>query len=114
MLLMSDFIDLAGSSGAVYRFQRVPDLKALPFIAGNFVYVRGRGESMAVICAGTGESLRVAGRLWSEAVSQHQAEGLFVRKNVSRRSREQEHRDIVGRRAPRIDAAEDFEGQSGS
>ena len=60
------------------------------------------------------EALSVCRRLWSEAVSQHQAEGLFVRKNVSRRSREQEHRDIVGRRAPRIDAAEDFEGQSGS
>jgi hypothetical protein len=108
---MSDFIDLAGSSGALYRFQRVSDLKALPAIAGNFVYVRGAGEGLAVICAGTGESLRVAEQLWTQAVSQHQAEGLFVRKNVSRRSREHEHRDIVGRRAPRIDAAEDFEGQ---
>jgi uncharacterized membrane protein len=108
---MSEFIDLAGSSGALYRFQRVPDLDALPFIAGNFVYVRGHGESLSVICAGTGESLRVADRRWNEAVREHKAEALFVRKNVSRRSREQEHRDIVGVSAPSIDAAEDFEGR---
>jgi hypothetical protein len=107
---MSEFIDLAGASGVVYRFQRVPDLGALPAIAGNFVYVRGQGSGMSVICAGTGETLLDAGKHWAEAVREHQAEAIFVRKNVSRRSREQEHRDIVEARAPSMDAGENFAG----
>jgi hypothetical protein len=108
MLCMSDFVDLPGASGAVYRFQRVQDLDALPAIAGNYVYVRGEGRALKVICAGTGDTLAKARKGWPEAVAQHGAEALFVRRNVSRRSRAQEHRDIVERAAPEIDAGEDF------
>ena len=105
---MSDFIDLAGHSGARYRFQRVAGSEALPAIAGNFVFVRGEGESLAMVCAGTGESLQHAARRWAEAVREHGAEAMFVRKNVSRRSREQEHNDIVEQHAPLMTAAESF------
>jgi uncharacterized membrane protein len=108
---MSEFIDLAGASGVVYRFQRVSDLGALPAIAGNFVYVRGESPDVTVVCAGTGETLLEAGKRWAEAVREHQAEAIFVRKNVSRRSREQEHRDIVEGRVPSMDASENFAGR---
>ena len=107
---MSDFIDLAGASGGRYRFQRVDDPANLPAIAGNFVYVRGEGENLVVVCAGTDETLGKAGRRWAEAVRDHQAEAMFIRKNVSRRSRELEHRDIVEQRRPPMDAGEDFDG----
>ncbi len=108
MGFMSDFIELAGSSGARYRFQRVSDPTALPAIAGNFVYIRGRGEELSVVCAGTGETLQHAGRLWADAVRDHQVEALFVRRNVSRRSREQEHLDIVEHYSPVMTASEAF------
>ena len=51
-------IDLAGASGALYRFERIDDLERLPAIAGNFVYVRGSGRAVTVICAGADETLR--------------------------------------------------------
>ena len=105
---MFEFIDLAGASGVRYRFQRVPDLNAIPVIAGNFVYVRGHGEGLTLVCAGTGDSLSAARKLWNEAMQQGGAEGLFVRRNVSRRARKQEHEDIVSHIRPMIDAAEDF------
>ena len=105
---MSDFIDLAGSSGARYRFQRVTNTSILPAIAGNFVYVRGQGPDLTLICAGTGETLAHAASRWAEAVREHQAEAIFVRRNVSRRSREQEHRDIVEQHDLPMEAPEDF------
>jgi hypothetical protein len=108
MARMSDFIDLSGASGAHYRFQRVADLNVLPAIAGNFIYVRGQGQGLTVVCAGTGESLSQAGKRWAEAVREHRADALFVRRNVSRRSRELEHKDIVQQVHPAMEAAEDF------
>jgi hypothetical protein len=105
---MSDFVDLPGASGAVYRFHRVQDLDTLPAIAGNYVYVRGSGRGLTVICAGTGDSLAKARARWPDAVAEHGAEALFIRRNVSRRSRAHEHRDIIERAGPLIDAGEDF------
>ncbi|HUO21832.1 MAG TPA: hypothetical protein VMU59_04885 [Caulobacteraceae bacterium] len=105
---MSEFIDLAGASGAHYRFHRVPDVDELPAIAGNFVYVRGAQPDLALVCAGTGESLSVARKRWAEAVRDHGAEALYVRRNVSRRSRQVEHQDIVANLHPPIDAGEAF------
>lgn len=110
MAIMSDFIDLAGESGVTYRFQRVSDLNALPAIAGNYVYVRGEGPQMKVICAGTGDTLAAARGRWSEAVRDHGAEAVFVRRNVSRRSRLQEHDDLVRRNAPPMEAGEESAG----
>ncbi len=105
---MQAFIDLTGASGVTYRFQRVDDSDQLPAIAGNFVYVRGHGAGLTVICAGTGEPLANAASRWAEAVRDHQAEAIFVRRNVSRRSRELEHRDIAEQHDLPMEAAEDF------
>jgi hypothetical protein len=105
---MSDFIDVPGVSGVHYRFQRAPDPNALPVIAGNFVFVRGEGPALTVVGVGTGETLTSARKRWAEAVSDYGAEALFVRRNVSRRSRQLEHRDIVEQVHPALEAAEDF------
>jgi hypothetical protein len=94
------FIDLAGASGATYRFERIDDLEQLPAIAGNFVYVQGEGRAATVICAGVDETLRRAGERLAEARLRHGAEGLYVRRNVSRRTRAQEHVDIVDHYRP--------------
>ncbi len=93
-------IDLAGASGALYRFERIDDLERLPAIAGNFVYVRGSGRDITVICAGADETLRRAGAQLSEAKRRYDAESVSIRRNVSRRTREQEHADIIGAYSP--------------
>jgi hypothetical protein len=94
------FIDLTGASGAVYRFERIDDLEQLPAIAGNFVYVQGQGRAVSVICAGVDETLRRAGDRLAEVRLRHGAESLYVRRNVSRRTRAQEHADIVDHHRP--------------
>jgi len=103
-------IDLAGASGALYRFERIDDLERLPAIAGNFVYVRGSGRSVTVICAGADETLRRAGAQLSEAKRRYDAESVYIRRNVSRRTREQEHTDIVGHYRPVMILAAELDG----
>ncbi len=97
---MRSFLDLAGASGATYRFQRVDRIDQLPAIAGNFAYVRGEGTDMTVVCCGTAETLLRAADPWPEAIQTHQAEAIFVRLNVSWKTRGQEHEDIVRTYAP--------------
>ncbi len=103
-------IDLTGASGVVYRFERIDDLEQLPAIAGNFVYVRGEGRAATVICAGVDETLRRAGERLAEARLRHGAEGVYIRRNVSRRTRAQEHADIVGRHQPVMILAAELDG----
>jgi len=92
---MQSFLDLAGASGLTYRFHRIERTDQLPAIAGNFAYVRGEGPALAVVGCGTADTLLRAGDRWSEAIQAHQADGIFVRLNVSWRTRGKEHDDIV-------------------
>ena len=103
-------IDLAGASGALYRFERIDDLERLPAIAGNFVYVRGSGRAVTVICAGADETLRRAGAQLSDARRRYDAEAVYIRRNVSRRTRELEHTDIVDHYRPVMVLAGELDG----
>jgi hypothetical protein len=105
------FIDLAGASGVLYRFERIDDLEQLPAIAGNFVYVQGEGRAATVICSGVDETLRRAGERLAEARQQHGAEDVYVRRNVSLRTRAQEHADIVDRHNPVMILAAELDRQ---
>src|ERR1700756_4417780 len=97
---MQSFLDLPGSSGATYRFLRVEDVAALPAIAGNFVYVRSRGAGMAVICCGTVETLLQAADQWPAAVRDHRAQAIFIRRNISWKTRAHEHADLAEQHQP--------------
>src|SRR5438445_5207594 len=97
---MQNLLDLYGVSGASYRFQRVDDLGQLPAIAGNFVYVREDGSTLTVLCCGTDETLLNAAKQWPAAVQEHQAQALFVRRNISWKTRAHEHTDIVQKHQP--------------
>ena len=108
---MQNFIDLAGASGATYRFQRVDDLTNLPAIAGNFVYVKGDGPKMVVLCCGADETLLRAASRWPDAQQSHGAKAIYVRKNVSWKVRASEHEDIVERHRPPLVAAAEFDRQ---
>ncbi len=97
---MKPFIDIAGASGSIYRFQRIDGPTLLPATAGNFVFVRSGSDGDQVICCGTARSLVLAEAAWKAAVEQHQAREIFVRLNVSHSARDAEHDDIVVRQKP--------------
>jgi hypothetical protein len=97
---VQDLIDLQGASGATYRFRLIADPAELPATSGNFVYVRWRGSAAQVFCCGAVNSLGAARRLWDEAVRAYGATSLYVRLNVARAVRDQEHADLVGKYRP--------------
>ena len=89
---MKLYIELKGASGAVYRYKLAEDADPRTTIAGNFVYIDGKG---AVLFAGEANNLVGATARWSEAVTRHGATHLYTRLNVSGASRAEEHADIV-------------------
>jgi hypothetical protein len=92
---VQDHLDLRGASGAIYRFRLITDPGQLPATSGNFVYVRWRGAAPQVFCCGSADSLGSASRHWEEAVRAFGATGLYVRLNVARTARDEEHADLV-------------------
>jgi hypothetical protein len=105
---MQSFLDLAGASGLTYRFHRVERTDQLPAIAGNFAYVRGEGRSFSVVGCGTADTLLRAGDHWPEAIEAYQADGIFVRLNVSWKTRGREHEDIVLKLQPAMVIADEL------
>jgi len=93
-------LDLTGASGATYRFRLVDDPAQLPSTAGNFIYVRWRGTAPQIMCCCAVNSLTQASQDWDFAVRSHGAQGLYIRLNVARATRGEEHRDLVARLRP--------------
>ena len=101
---MKEHVDLQGASGASYRFRLVADPGQLPASSGNFAYVRWRGAAPQIACCGAVNSLLSANRLWDEAVRGHGVEGLYIRLNVARAVRDEEHADLVQKLRPPMTA----------
>jgi len=97
---MNQVLDIAGSSGASYRFRRHQEGEELPATAGNVIYVRREGSSWALVCCAEIDSLREAFRGWKEAQAVHHATDVFIRLNVSRVKRHEERLDIVEKHQP--------------
>ncbi|MDP3747549.1 MAG: hypothetical protein Q8Q88_10950 [Phenylobacterium sp.] len=95
-------LDIAGASGASYRFRRHQESQELPATAGNVIYVRRDESSWALVCCAEIDSLREAFRGWKEAQVVHQATDVFIRLNVSRAKRREECLDIVEKHQPPI------------
>ncbi|KQW67056.1 hypothetical protein ASE17_20415 [Phenylobacterium sp. Root77] len=91
------FIELKGASGARYRF--LPASQTQPSVmAGNLVVAEHAPEGLVVLLVGVTNDLSRSQRLAREAGLGDKP--LFVRLNVARRSRDQEHEDIVAQYAP--------------
>jgi hypothetical protein len=86
----------------------VEDLSSLPAIAGNYVYVREDGLKPVVICCGAAETLHGAASRWPAAQQSHGAKTIYVRRNVSWKTRASEHDDIVARHQPPLIAGPEF------
>ena len=102
---MQDLLDLEGASGARYRFRHVADLSDLRVTAGNFAYVRWTGPRPQVVGCGAVNGLVRAVSGWSEAVSAHGANAVYVRLNVARAARLDEHHDLIEGLRPPMPAA---------
>lgn len=96
---MNQVLDIAGASGASYRF-RHQESEELPATAGNVVYVRRDGSGWTLVCCAEIDSLREAFRGWKQAQAVHQATDVFIRLNVSRAKRHEECLDIVEKHEP--------------
>ena len=120
---MRDIIDVKGASGVAYRFTRFRDGNPLSAMGGNFIYARpqnsdkgsaekaggGEGNGAAeVVYAGEAQNLLTdARRLWDRAVAEHGVTDLFTRLNISERTRQHEHADILAGTRPPMNAAEE-------
>jgi hypothetical protein len=101
---VKDLIDVAGASGAVYRFRRVSG-DALRAAAGNFLYVRD-SAGLAIVCCGTSNDLFGAQALRAELVDEYGPVELYIRLNVSSALRAHELGDLCEQHTPRRVAAE--------
>lgn len=94
---MANFIDLLGASGASYRFRAWPESGQAP-IAGNFAVVaKGAGEVEVLLLGLTTDLSRA---LAHSAQAGLPGKPLYVRLNVARTRRRQEHDDLVANHAP--------------
>jgi len=84
-----DFIDVAGASGAAYRFRRWPGADRHPPTAGNYVLVAERDRE--ILAVGMLEDLSRA----PHQVAVPKGAVLLTRLNIARRTREAEHLDLA-------------------
>lgn len=96
---MTDFLDVRGASGTVYRFRR-SSLSDLPVGAGNLLAVTGSGSSRTMFVCATARSLTRAAQEVRQALTDHPQAVIYVRLNVARATREAEHADIVAASEP--------------
>jgi hypothetical protein len=105
---MKDIFDVAGASGAVYRFTRFRDGNPLSAMGGNFIYAAERDEERVIVFAGEAQNLLTGARVhWDRAVAEHGAKELYTRLNISERTRKLEQADILGAVSPPMNASID-------
>ena len=105
---MQDFIDVAGQSGATYRFNRQRDGRPLSPMGGNYLCARHTGDAFELIYAGEAQNLLTGAReRWDEAVTRFQVSELYSRLNISERVRHLELADIVASTHPPMNTGPD-------
>lgn len=93
---MTRHLDLAGQSGATYRYKTLDDLRPVPPGGANFVYVKFDKAAPVIVYAGETDSLhRSVFETWDEAQKGYGATEIFARLNITGLVRRAEHDDIV-------------------
>jgi hypothetical protein len=101
---MKDVVDLVGASGSTYRFRLVAEGSDPLRIAGNYAWLRPKGEGMSVARLGlTNDLSRVRA---DTPASARRGARLYTRLNVVRAVREAEHADLVARHGRGADQGE--------
>jgi hypothetical protein len=95
-------IEIAGKSGARYRYTPLEEDRFLPSQAANYVIARLTKEGAAVIYAGETDNL--ANQAWREALAKARADypgaKILTRLNVTRAIREAELGDLIEEHQP--------------
>lgn len=94
---MTQQIDLAGASGARYRYTPIDENRFLPPAGANYVIAELTPEGATVVYAGETDNL--ASQTWradlDKARRKYAAATVLTRLNVTRAVREAERRDLV-------------------
>jgi hypothetical protein len=104
---MKDQIDCRCTSGEYLRFALFKEGRPLSPMAGNYMYVREEGESLAVVYLGETENLaQHAQERWAEAADSFGASGIYTRLNITAAARRRELIDLMGAYEPPMNRAE--------
>lgn len=103
---MTRQIEIAGASGARYRYTPLDEDRFLPPAGANFVIAEFTGDGVQLIYAGETDNL--ANQTWrkplDEARQTHAQAKLLTRLNVTRAIREAERLDLVEAHQPPMNA----------
>ena len=97
-----EFLDVKGASGRAYRF-RSARLDQLPATAGNLILTTGARPRLGYRLCAAAHSLDRTAPVVREALAGARGARLFIRLNVSRAARDDEHADIVAAVNPELD-----------
>jgi hypothetical protein len=98
--------ELAGKSGARYRYTSLEEERFLPPAGANFVIAKMSKEGPTVVYAGETDNL--ASQTWREALDKARAAygeaAILTRLNVTRAVREAERCDLIEQHQPPMNA----------
>lgn len=104
---MRDQIDCRVGSGEALRFSLLKDGRPLSPMGGNFLYVRQAEDGVRVLHAGQTDNLALhALERWEEGQSQHAAEAVYTRLNITAAVRRREHLELLAALDPPMNADE--------
>lgn len=94
---MSRQIELAGASGARYRYTTIEENRFLPPAGANYVIAEVSNDSLHVVYAGETDNL--ANQAWRDELERvrhdHPQATVLTRLNVTRAVREAERQDLI-------------------
>ena len=103
---MTRQIDLAGASGARYRYSPIDENRFLPPAGANYVIAELTDDGANVVFAGETDNL--ASQTWradlEKARSKYAEAQVLTRLNVTRAVREAERRDLIDNYHPPLNA----------
>jgi uncharacterized protein related to proFAR isomerase len=99
-------IELAGKSGARYRYTPLQESRFLPPAGANFVIAELSPHGARIVYAGETDNL--ASETWRQALERARAEHpkakVLTRLNVTRAIREAERADLIAQHQPPLNA----------
>jgi hypothetical protein len=99
-------IDLAGKSGARYRYMPLEEARLLPPAGANFVIAEVSGGAARLVYAGETDNL--SNQTWRQALERarqsHPKAKILTRLNVTRAIREAERLDLIAQYQPPMNA----------
>ena len=100
---MRTIIELTGASGATYRYTAAEGRPSPA--AGNYAVIKERGDAWEVVTLGAADNLdATVAKARSKAQAEHGSTArIFVRLNISIRTRQEELEDLAAAYGPAAD-----------